>query len=260
MKINCEIAPEFAELKSWIFQLPNIFSTRGETIFKIRNEIKVFRVGNLLLNVKEFKVPNFINRVAYVYFRKSKSNRSYIHARKCLALGTSTPAPVGHIECIENGLLTKSYYISLHLENNFTLREALLSFPVPQKKELLKQWIRFTYEKLHRNEIFHQDYSPGNTLITEKNGDYQFSIVDLNRLSFGMIRFRKGLSNFNRLEVDQSMFEFVGSEYARLRGEDPVKAARMMVEIDEDSQKKLHQKDRIKIFLARLFKFDHGEK
>jgi len=259
MNIKYEVAPEFSELESWVGLLPSNFSSFGDTIYKLRNEIKVFSVGNLKLNVKSFKVPNLINRVVYLYFRGSKSARSYRYARKFISLGISTPSPVGHVECSENGLLTNSYYISLHQDYNYTLREAL-DFSDEQRKEILRQWIRFTYEKLHKNGIFHLDYSPGNTLITENNGDYQFSIVDLNRLTFGEINFEKGLSNFYRLGVDQSIFEFVGAEYGKLRGENPEKSGKMMVEIDKRSNKKLKKLDLIKTTLKWVFKYDRAER
>ena len=122
-KIKYEIAPEFRDLESWISRLPADFSTTGVTIFKSRNEVKVFTVGDYLLNVKAFKIPNLINRFAYVYFRGSKAARSYRYARKFLSLGIATPKAIGYVNCIEGGLLRESYYISIHYKNEFTLRE-----------------------------------------------------------------------------------------------------------------------------------------
>ena len=259
MKIKYKIAPEFKELESWISRLPSDFSNNGETIYKLRNEIKVFSEGNFLLNVKAFKVPNLLNRFAYLHLRDSKSARSYRYARKFITLGIPTPSPVGYVDCSENGLLTNSYYISLHLDCNYTLKE-VWDFPDIQKKEILVQWIRFTYEKLHQNNIFHLDYSPGNTLITERNGVYQFSIVDLNRLSFGEVNFNKGLSSFTRLGVDQTILEFVGSEYAKLRGENPEEAARMMVEINRKCQEQLKKLNLFKEILKLIFRYGRDEK
>jgi len=259
MKIKYKIAPEFKDLESWFRRLPSDFSDNGETIYKLRNEIKVFSVGNLLLNVKAFKVPNLVNRFAYLHFRDSKSARSYRYARKFLTLGIPTPTAIGQADCSEYGLLTNSYYISLHLNCNYTLKDAL-DFPDKKKKEILIPWIRFTYEKLHKNDIYHLDYSPGNTLITEINGAYQFSIVDINRLSFGKINFEKGLSNFSRLGVDQTTYEFVGSEYAKLRGENPEKAAKKMVDINRICQEKLKRLNLFKEILKRVFRYGRDEK
>ena len=258
-KNKYKIAPEFSDLESWITQLPANFASSGETIYKLRNEIKVFVVGNLQLNVKEFKVPILLNRILYLYFRGSKAERSYKYAQLFTSLGIPTPAPVGYIECSENGLLTKCYYVSLHLNYNYTLREAL-DFQDKQKKDILKQWVRFTYEKLHKNEIFHLDYSPGNTLITGNSEELQFSIVDLNRISFGKINFEKGLTNFCRLGVDPSVFEFVGSEYAKLRGENPENGARKMVNNDRKSDEKLQRLVQFKEIFKRVFRYGRDGK
>jgi serine/threonine protein kinase len=216
-------------------------------------------MGNQQFNVKAFKVPNLINRIVYQYFRSPKSARSYHYARKFIILGIQTPTPVGHVECSENGLFSKSFYVSLHLNYNYTLKE-VLDFPDKQKKDILRKWIHFTYEKLHKNGIFHLDYSPGNTLITENNGEYQFSIVDLNRLSFRKINFEYGLRNFSRLGVDQAIFEFVGSEYAMIRGQNPEKGAHLMVEIDRKCNKKLEKKDLLKEILKWVLRYGRDEK
>jgi len=37
-----------------------------------RNKIKLFDLDGQMINIKSFKVPNFINQIAYKYFRKSK--------------------------------------------------------------------------------------------------------------------------------------------------------------------------------------------
>jgi hypothetical protein len=258
-KIKYEIAPEFGELEPWIGQLPSNFSRSGETIFKLRNEVKVFNVGNYQLNVKAFKVPNLINRFVYVYFRGSKAARSYRYARKFLSLGIATPKAIGFVECTKNGLLTKSYYISLHLRYNYSLREAL-DFQVELRDEVLRQWVRFTYNKLHKNGIFHLDYSPGNTLITKTDGQFQFNIVDLNRMTFGPISFKKGLSNFCRLEVDHTTLGLIGREYALLRGENSEKAAKNIVDIYRKGGTNLKKREYLKDIFKWMFRSGRDEK
>jgi len=258
-KITYEIAPEFRELELWISQLPADFSSSGETIFKLRNEVKVFNVGNYKLNVKAFKVPNLINRFVYVHLRGSKAARSYKYARKFFQLDVPTPTAVGFVECTKNGLLTSSYYVSIHLNYNYSLRE-VLDFNVELRDEILKQWVRFTYEKLHKNGIFHLDYSPGNTLITNTDGQYDFSIVDLNRMTFGPISFEKGLSNFCQLWVDHSTLRLVGREYALLRGENPEEAAKIIIEIFRKGGKKNKKIEFFKAIHKRIVISDRGEK
>jgi len=258
-KIRCEIAPEFRELESWISQLPSNFSRSGETIFKLRNEVKVFNVGNYLLNVKSFKIPNLINRIVYVYFRGSKAARSYRYARKFLNLGIATPTAIGFVDCTKNGLLTNSYYISLHLNYNYSLREAL-NFEVQLRDKILRQWVYFTYDKLHKNGILHLDYSPGNTLITNTDEQFEFNIVDLNRMAFGPIDFKKGLSNFCRLEVDQKTLGLIGREYALMRDENPEKAEKKIVAIYRKGGTNLKKREYLKDIFKWMFRSGRDEK
>ena len=251
-RIKYEVAPEFSEIEPWIRQLHSNFKGSGETIFKSRNEVKIFTVGDLQLNVKSFKIPNLINRFVYVYFRGSKAARSFRYARKFLSLGISTPAAVGYLDCLDGGLLRESYYVSIHFKYEFTLRE-VLNYQVSDHDAILRQWIRFTYEKLHQNNIFHLDYSPGNTLICRNGNDYEFQIVDLNRMSFGSIGFERGLYNFRQLGTDRQTLELLAAEYASLCHKDEGKAMKMLIAFDRKNKLSRNRHDRIKELIRSIF-------
>jgi len=252
-KIKYEVTPEFGELESWIRQLPLNFPNSGETIFKSRNEVKVFTVGNYELNVKAFKIPNLINRFVYVYFRGSKAARSYKYARKFLSLGIATPRAIGYVDCIEGGLLANSYYISIHYKNEFTLRE-VLNYQVADHDAILRQWVRFTYEKLHQNNIFHLDYSPGNTLICRKDNEFEFQIVDLNRMRFGPIDFERGLCNFRQLDTDRQTLELLAAEYASLCHKDVGKAMKTLIDLDRNNKTSRSRHKKIKELIGSIFR------
>ena len=252
-KIKYEVAPEFRELELWISQLPASFSGDGVTIFKSRNEVKVFSVGNYQLNVKSFKVPNLINQFVYVYFRGSKAARSYSYARKFFSLGIPTPAAVGYLECVEGGFLKESYYVSVHYNNEFTLRE-VLNYQVADHDAILREWVRFTYEKLHQNNIFHLDYSPGNTLICRKDNEFDFQIVDLNRMSFGPIGFERGLCNFRQLDTDRQTLELLAAEYASLCHKDAGKAMKILITFDLKNKESRRRHKRIKELIGSIFR------
>jgi len=253
-KIKYEIAPEFMALETWIKNLPLNFASTGETIFKSRNEVKTFSVGDHLLNVKAFKIPNLINRFVYVYFRRSKAERSYQYARKFFSLSIATPAAVGYVECLEGGLLQESYYISVHYKYEFTLRE-VLNYQVADHDAILRQWVRFTYEKLHLNNIFHLDYSPGNTLICRKDNEYDFQIVDLNRMSFGPISFEHGLFNFRQLDTDRQTLELLAAEYASLWKKDAGKAIKMLIDFDYANKTSRRRHGKTKRLIRSIFRF-----
>jgi len=252
-KIIYRVAPNYKSLDAWVKQLPDYFTDHGKTIFKSRNEVKIFECGGQLLNVKSFKVPNWINRFVYVYFRGSKAERSFRYAQNFLRLGISTPEAVAFIECHSNGLLKNSFYVSLHCQYDFTLRE-VLNYQVPGREEILKQWIKFTYEKLHLNGVFHLDYSPGNTLINKIGDSYEFNIIDLNRMKFREIPFVLGLKNFRQLDTDIKTIEFIAKEYAMLNGEDSSAAVRKLKEfhLANVSSRRRHMK--IKKFIRGIFR------
>ena len=259
MKIKYKIAPEFRDLESWISHLPQNFSANGETIFKSRNEVKVFTVGDYQLNVKAFKIPNLMNRIAYVYFRGSKAARSFNYARKFYSLGIPTPAAVGYVECTEGWGLRESYYVSVHYKYEFTLRE-VLNYQVADHDAILHQWVKFTYEKLHLNNIFHLDYSPGNTLISKCGNDYDFQIVDLNRMSFGPISFERGLFNFRQLDTDRQTLEFLASEYASLCHKDEGKAMKLLIDYDRQNKSGRRRRGKLKKLIRSIFGFSRSHK
>ena len=252
MKIKYKIAPEYSDLEPWISQLHLNFSTRGETIFKSRNEVKVFTVGNYQLNVKAFKIPNLINQIVYVYFRGSKAARSFNYARKFYSLGIATPAAVGYVECLEGLGLKESYYVSIHYRYEFTLRE-VLNYQVADHDTILRQWVQFTYEKLHLNNIIHLDYSPGNTLIIKKGNTCDFQIVDLNRMSFGPISFERGLFNFRQLDTDRQTLELLAAEYAALCHQDEGKAMKILIEFDRQNKASRRRRGKFKKLIRSIF-------
>lgn len=257
MKINYEVAPEFRHLEGWLRDLASVFPQSGTTIFKSRNEVKIFNVGTLRLNVKEFKIPNQINRFVYVYLRGSKAERSYRYARKLQALDVSTPVAVGFLDCQQNGMLKKSYYVSNHFEYEFTLRD-VLNYKVPDREAILTQWVRFTYDKLHRNNIFHLDYSPGNTLIGRRGDQYDFQIVDLNRMRFCTIGFEKGLYNFRQLDTDTPTLELIAATYALLCGRDRATAIELLTGYDRKNKADRHIRGKLKQRIRSFFRSGRG--
>jgi len=234
-KIQFELAPGYEILEDWVKVLPERFKQDGTTIFKDRNEVKVFEEQGYELNVKAFKLPNLINRYVYVYLRGSKAARSFRNALRFLDYGASTPTPVAWVECLEGGKLRESYYVSLNYKTDFDLR-AVLNNKVADSKNVLLQWVRFTWSKLHKNGIYHLDYSPGNTLIQKVGGSYHFAVVDLNRMKFLPVGFEMGIRNFRQLDTDEENLRLIASEYAALCGESAGKATSLLIGYDRSNK------------------------
>jgi hypothetical protein len=252
-KIQWEIAPGYEALEGWVKTLPERFNHDGTTIFKDRNEVKVFEEQGFELNVKAFKLPNLVNRYVYVYLRGSKAARSFQNAQRFLAYGASTPAPVAWVECLDGGKLRESYYVSLNFKTDFDLR-VVLNSKVGDSENILVQWVRFTWSKLHKNGIYHLDYSPGNTLIRQVEEDYQFAVVDLNRMKFIPVGFEKGIQNFRQLDTNEDNLRLIASEYAALCGEPAEKAIALLIGYDRSNKNYRRRKGKFKAW----FRGDQG--
>ncbi|WP_320019367.1 CDP-glycerol glycerophosphotransferase family protein [Labilibaculum manganireducens] len=245
-KMRYNVNSNYNFLTEFIERLPEIFQEEGTCIYEGRNTIKTFKHKGLLINVKSFKVPHFINKIAYAWFRGSKAKHSYEYGMEILRRGANTPKPIAVVEIIKNGLFNRSFYISVHQEYNFTIRD-LIGFEFPDKENILKQFAVFTYEKLHKNGIHHLDYSRGNILISERiKGTYEFSIVDINRLRFEKMDYYKGLKNFSQIWASESELEVVAREYARINQKDEDEAVNLLIQFDKEHKLEINRKNKWK--------------
>lgn len=219
MKSNITYPNHYSYLRETFSHIQSIFSDDDHSIHKARNELKIIEQGGIKTVVKSFKIPHFLNRIVYTFFRKSKAYKSYHNALYLKELGVSTPAPIALIEFFSGGLLADSYFISELFEYDFTIRTPLLE-PIVDKKQILSAFATYTYE-LHQKGVWHLDYSPGNILIKRTDAGYEFSIVDINRMEFRTISPQEGCENFNKLWASDEELEIIGAQYAHLCGEDP---------------------------------------
>ncbi len=180
-----------------------------------RNTIRVVEVGNLKLNIKSFRSPKLINKIAYGYFRKSKAERSYNYANKLIQLEIGTPQPIAYFEEKSILGLGKSFYISEHLDVDLTYKELVENPDYPEHEVILRGFTRFTHS-LHENEVLFKDHSPGNTLIQKKEEGYHFGLVDLNRMEFKTLSFEERIQNFSRLTPKKEMVAVMSDEYAKI--------------------------------------------
>ncbi|MBJ7879346.1 lipopolysaccharide kinase InaA family protein [Gelidibacter salicanalis] len=222
------------------------FATKGEDYGnQKRNTLKLFMLNDFTINVKSFRVPNLVNQIAYRFFRKSKAQRSYEYANKLLTLGIRTPQPIAYYEFHTLFLFKKSYYISEQLDCDLTYRELTTDFDYPNYETILRAFTRFTYQ-LHEKGVKFLDHSPGNTLINKNGEDYDFYLVDLNRMQFGSLDFETRIKNFARLTKHKSMVEVMSDEYAKCIGKPYDTVFNAMWRETEAFQEKYHRKKRLK--------------
>ena len=245
-------SPNFKGNPKEIISLIINFDTQGKSFDeRDRNSLKLFNIGDETINVKSFKVPHLINKIAYKFFRSSKAERSFTYAHKLLENGILTPTPIAYFE-EETILFGHSYYVSKHLKYDLTYRELTTEGIYKGNKEILAAFAKFTYT-LHNKGIHFLDHSPGNTLITKEGEMYHFSLVDLNRMKFYDIPYEDRLKNFERLSPKKWMYEIMGKEYARISGQDVEYTIETMWKHTQDFQEAFHKKKRLKKKLKGIF-------
>ncbi|WP_434035311.1 Kdo domain containing protein [Formosa sp. 4Alg 33] len=236
----------FTDAQGVINEFIKNFSSLGEErIHQERNTIKVFPLHDGLINIKAFKVPNVINQIAYKFFRKSKAQRSFEYANILKEKGVGTPEPIGYYEYTSPLVFKSSYYISEQLESEFTFRELCRDLNYPDHEAILRGFTRFTFD-LHEKQINFLDHSPGNTLIKKIGENYQYYLVDLNRMEFGPMNFETRMKNFGRLTTHKSMIEVMSDEYAKCSGESFDKIYTAMQGYTDTFQEHFHKKKRLK--------------
>ncbi|QSB25937.1 lipopolysaccharide kinase InaA family protein [Flavobacterium sp. CLA17] len=246
--MNFKINPIFADETTSILAIIKAFNTSG-TIFGNgqRNIIKLFEWNDKTINIKSFKIPNLINKVAYKYFRKSKARRSFEYATLLLEKGIGTPQPIAFLENFNWLGLRDSYYVSEHLVTELTYRELVEIPDYPDNENILRQFTRFSFD-LHEKGIEFLDHSPGNTLIKKSTeGKYDFFLVDLNRMEFhDTMSFEMRMKNLCRLTPLKEMVAVMSNEYAKLYGESEQKTFDTLWKYTADFQEQFYRKKRLK--------------
>ena len=242
--------PQYKSLYTFIETLPQNFNAGGEIVQDRRNTIKKFKVNGLEINVKRYRVPIFINRIAYTFFRKSKACRAYNNAFEVIKRGFETPESIAYIEEFKGGLLHYSYYISLQCPYRREIREYYQG-PLQGNEALMTAFAQFT-AALHEKGVCHEDYSPGNVLIAQIDGQYHFSLVDINRMTFKPMNLEEGCKNFRRMFISDELYIFLAKKYAQCRNFDQEACIRLMLKYNHYSIRRDQRKERSKAIRKKI--------
>jgi len=189
--------------------------TNNKTLFNKRNIIKLIDYDNQKYVIKSFKIPHIINKIVYNFFRDSKAKRSYFNSIKLESLGINTPKPIGYIEFNSLFFFKDSYYISEFFDYDFEIRDVLNNKDFENRNQILKEFIKFTFN-LHEKGVYHIDYSPGNVIIKQNNNNYEFSIIDVNRMKFIDFNLDLRMKNFSKMTFDIEDNKHMLEEYSKL--------------------------------------------
>ncbi len=193
-------------------EISEYFSKSNIILQNDRNIIKEIEFNGQKLVVKSYAVPIFIQRFIYTYWKKSKARRAYEYALK---IAKFTPQAVAFVEYYQQNLLHKSYFICEKFEADFDIRKPLFNPDFADRDLIFKAFAKFVFE-LHQRQIMHQDLSAGNILIKAKNGNYEFKIIDINRMTFKKLSPQQRARNFNKLWANDEDLAIILAEYAKL--------------------------------------------
>lgn len=252
------INKDYEQFRHFIEEIPNYFDNNGTMIYNgRRNKLKSFEVGGTLINVKSYRVPIFINRIIYTWFRKSKAERAYQHGMELIAKGFKTPDPIAYVETKRCGLLHRSFFISLHTPLDGHMRLFNDSdVNNDGKEQLIKEFALFT-AKLHESGVLHCDYSPGNILYgkiaDEGDHQYEFSLVDINRMQFKPVSVEMGCENFARMRGNDDFFKTVATYYAKARNYDVESCVEKFLHYKREDRARRAKKERFKQLRKKIF-------
>lgn len=207
-------SPQFAESVLGLEELEALFKASTHIIQMNRNTIKQVQIGRTHAAIKAFKIPNALQGFIYRFFRASKARRSFEYAEHLQKAEVGTPAPIAYVEVKSNWRLVQSYYISECVDYDCLIRDAL-ALKTEEDKAMVKAFARFSYE-LHEKGIEHLDFSTGNILIRKNANarDYEFFLVDINRMRFRQLNTKQRLHNFMRISEAPEVVAILAEVYA----------------------------------------------
>jgi hypothetical protein len=246
--VRISIHPKYKNQEEAILQLVKTFFGEGDLVVKgSRNTIKTNFLGTEKVSIKFFQKPGIFKSLIYSFFRSTKAKRSFDYANYLLEHGIPTPFPVAFIEERNSlGLLGESFYICHQLEYDFTIRELIHDPLFPERKQVLEQFTEFTF-KMHEANVNFLDHSPGNTLIVSKgNSNYDFFLVDLNRMKFENLSMEQRMDNFKKMWLSKGMVQIIAKKYAQLSNESEGKLLSILMEKSQQFKRKTARKKYLK--------------
>lgn len=215
MRVDIYVNPEFSSLTQFIELLPDNFDTTGEVIHLGRNQIRMVEINGEKLVIKYFKKITLFNKFIYGNLRKSKAKRSFENSSTLLKNGIGTPKPVAYIDTFSHLLLKKSFYVCLYTD--YTDIKNLLDLPLSEAESGIRALARVS-GKMHHSGIFHGDFNTSNVLFKVIDGNYDFCLIDNNRMKFKRFTLKSSVRNFKRMRLSVEQAAIIGSEYARQYG------------------------------------------
>lgn len=212
------ILPEYSRLNEWLTTVADRFRrNEGQLLYRGRNEVRLYNVGDLQLVIKRFRRHNYVKQLIYSFFRINKARRAFENATQLRARGFSTPHEVAYLEEKHWGTIRQVYYVCEYTSSQPIRPRLILQNPFDQ--QLATAYARFV-ARLHESGVLHLDLNPTNVLFTEEGGNYQFELIDINRMRFydGPVPKGEAMENLTLFYWLTPAYRFILNEYAAQRG------------------------------------------
>ncbi len=236
------IASDYLQYASFLRCIPQFFATgEGEVMYQKRNEVRRFEHKGLVFIAKRYKEVNILQKVVYTFFRKSKACRAFLFAQEFRRRDIETPHEVAYIEtCNRLGLFSVGYFVSLFAEGAET---HLLLRDVQNFSHQLADAVMAQVKRMHSKGVLHGDLNLSNFLCREVNGEYFFSMIDINRTHFtdGMPSEEQCMHNLVRITHRRDLYEYLIKSYAKQRDwEEDTTVAKAIALLNQFEQRKIH--------------------
>ncbi len=236
--------------KDFIKNIQEHFKISNEVLFHKRNTLKIVEFEGKKYAIKSFRVPNFINKIAYRYLRDSKAKRSYENTIKLESLGISTAKAIGYFE-VDGAIFTKSFYVSEFIDFDFEIRAVLSDEDFEDRENILKKFASYSF-LLHEKGVYHVDYSPGNIIVKKIKDNYSFFIVDVNRMQFLSLDDDLRMKSLSRLTQNQNDTDIILKEYAKISNKNLDTLKQKLIFYIKKEQNYLNNKEKIKKIKGKI--------
>jgi len=212
MKIEVSVNSCYSHLSEYIKHIPENFCNSGILLHTGRNEIRLVEVKGEKIVIKSFDKITLANRLIFGISKWSKANKAFNNSLRLLKKGISTPEPVAYINVYHKGLLIHCYYICLFSE--YRSIEELFLLPVAEVEEGLKAFAHFTLG-LYKAGVYHGDYNLSNVMYLQSGHNFNFTLIDINRMQFRSYSQKRAFRNLQRLQLPVEKLSIVVAQVAR---------------------------------------------
>ncbi|MBQ8100184.1 MAG: hypothetical protein IJ169_02725 [Paludibacteraceae bacterium] len=231
------VNPEYVHLAP-LLRNPERLVAAGRLIHSGRNRLYAFTTGDgTALCIKQYRVPNLLNRLVYRYLRPPKGLRAWRNSDALRRAGFLSPENVAYIQEDSPLGIGRNWYISRWQDGATIYRWGALPLRTlaPQLDALAHCAAR-----MHEAGLLLTDFTPGNILLTTGG----FCFVDTNRMHRGRIDIACGLRSMRGLWLQPEAAERLALAYAEARGaHDPQQwAARFLCWRKRFWQRRIHRK------------------